>query len=110
MSIMISNMKDHFISLHQDVYATYIVTKYLDYETVKTCTNFYKSTLPSDMIFTKAGASTSDEQVDNLTRELNIHYRACIGSLMYLLYTRVDLKFSVPKLAKFSSNPGKVQS
>ena len=69
---------------------------------------FYKTTLPSDMIFTKEDVSTSDDQVESLTREYNIHYRACIGSLIYLLSTRVDLSFAVHKLAKFSDNPGKV--
>ena len=61
------------------------------------------------MIFTKEDVSTSDEQVERLTREYNIHYRACIGSLIYLLSKRVDLCFAVHKLAKFSANPGKVQ-
>ena len=60
------------------------------------------------MIFTKANASTSDDQVEKLTRESKIHYRACIGSLIYLLSTRVDLSFAVRKLVKFSSSPGKV--
>ena len=35
-------------------------------------------------------------------------YKSCIGSLIYLIYTRVNLSFSVHKLANFSSNPGKV--
>ena len=60
------------------------------------------------MIFTKADASTSDDKVDNLTREFNIHYRACIGSSIYLFSTRVDLSFVVHKLAKFSDNSDKV--
>ena len=60
------------------------------------------------MIFTKEDVSTSDDQVESLTREYNIHYRACVGSLIYLLSTRVDLSFAVHKLAKFSANPGKV--
>ena len=60
------------------------------------------------MIFTKDDASTSDEKVEKLTSEFNIHYRACIGSLIYLLFKRVDLSFTVQKLAKFSSNPGKL--
>ena len=60
------------------------------------------------MVFTKADEFTSDKQVEKLTMEFNIHYRACIGSLIYLLTTRVDLSFAVHKLAKFSSNPGKV--
>ena len=60
------------------------------------------------MIFTKDDTSTSYEKVENLTREFNIHYRACICLLIYLLSTRVELSFSVHKLAKFSANPGKV--
>ena len=42
------------------------------------------------------------------TRQFNIHYRACIISLIYLLSTRVDLSFAVHKFAKFSSNLGKL--
>ena len=60
------------------------------------------------MIFTKADASSSDEQVEKLTRELYIHYRACIGPFIYLLSIILYLKFSVHKLAKCSSNPGKL--
>ena len=60
------------------------------------------------MISTKEDVSTSNEQVDKLTREFKIHYRACIGSLVYLFSTRVDFSFAVHKLAKFSANPGKV--
>ena len=62
------------------------------------------------MIFTKYDTSTSDEQIDKLTGEFNTHYRACIGSLIYLLFTRVELGFAVHKLAKFSENPVKVKS
>ena len=58
------------------------------------------------MICTKDDTYNSDEQVEKLTREFNIHYRACIGSLIYLLYTRVGLSFAVHKLAKFSENSG----
>ena len=39
---------------------------------------------------------------------MNIHYRACIESLIYLLSTIVDLSFAVHKLEKFSSYPGEV--
>ena len=60
------------------------------------------------MIFTKEDVSTSDKQVDKLSREFNIHYRACIGSLIYILSTRVDLSFAVHKLTKVSGSPGEV--
>ena len=107
MSIIISQMNDHSISVDQARYATSIVAKYLDTVTVNTSKKCYNTTLPSDMIFTKAKKYTSAEKVQKLTMEFNIHYRACIGSLIYLLYTRVDLSFAVHKLSKFSSNPGK---
>ena len=60
------------------------------------------------MIFTKENVSTSDEQVEKLTREYNIHYIACICSLIYLLSTRLELSFALHKLSKLSANPGKV--
>ena len=60
------------------------------------------------MIFTKKDVSSSDEQVEKLTREYNIHYRYCIGSLIYLLFTRVYLSVAVHKQSKFSENPGKL--
>ena len=91
-------MRDHSFSVDQARYATSDVAKYLDTATVKTSEIFYKTTLSSDMIFTKADASASNEQVEKLTREFNIHYRAFIRSLTFLLSTRVDLSFSVHKL------------
>ena len=69
--------------------------------------SFYNTTFLF-MIFTKDDVPTSDEQVQKLIRQFNIHYIACIGSLIYLLSTRVDLSFAVQKLAKSSSNTGKV--
>ena len=89
-------------------YATYFVFKYLDTATVKASTNVYKTTFPSDIIFTKSDASNSDKHDEKLTKEFNIHYRACIISLIYFLSTRLDLSFSVHKLATFSLNRGKV--
>ena len=108
MSIIISKMKDHSISIDQARYVTSIVAKYLDTATVKASEKFYNTTLPSDMISTKDDTSTSYEQVQKLTREFNIHYRACIDSLIYLLSTRVYLILVVHKLANFSANRGKV--
>ena len=66
MSIRIYQMRDRSISVDQDRYATSIVVKYLDTATVKASKKFYKTTLPSGMIITKADASTSDEKVVNV--------------------------------------------
>ena len=40
-----------------------LLKKDLDTATVKASTNFHKTTLPSDMIFTEVDTSTIDEQV-----------------------------------------------
>ena len=61
-------MKYPSIYLDQDRYANSVVAKYLDNATVKASTKFHKTTLPYEIIFTKSDSSTSDEQVDNLTR------------------------------------------
>ena len=62
-------MKDNSISVDQARYANSNVTRYLVTSTVKASTKFYKTTLTSDMIFTKADASTSDNKL-----------RSCIGN------------------------------
>ena len=108
MSIIISQMEDHSISIDQASHVTSIVAKYLDAATVMGSKKFYKTTFPSDMIVTKSGASISNEKIYKLTRDFNIKYRPCIWSLMHLLFTKVHLSFSVHKLAKFSSNSGKL--
>ena len=90
-------MKDNSIYVDQAKYVTSIVAKYLDTATVTKSTHFYKKNLPSDMIYIKSDASTSDDKVERLTREFNIHYRACIVSFMYWLSTRAYLSFTVYK-------------
>ena len=69
-------MKYYSVAMDQARCATYIFTKYLDTATVKASTKLYKTTFPADTIFTKTDVSTSDEKVEKLTREFNIHYRA----------------------------------
>ena len=54
--------------MDQARYATSIVAKYLDNDTVMASTKFYKTTLLSDMIFIKADTYNRDEQVKKLTR------------------------------------------
>ena len=68
MSIIISQLKYHSISVDQARYATSIVEKYLDTVTVMVSKKFYKTTFPADMISTKEDVSTSDEQAEKLTR------------------------------------------
>ena len=87
--------------MDQAIYATSIVEKYLDTATVKSSTKFYKTKFPSAIISTKDDTYTSDEHIEKLTREFNIHYRDCIGSFIDLLSTRVVFSFAVHKLSFF---------
>ena len=72
--------------VYQAGYATFNVVKYLDTATFKASKELYKTTLPYDMTFIKADESTSNEKVEKLTREFNIHYIACIVSLIHFFY------------------------
>ena len=53
MSIIISQLKDHYISVDQARYTTSNVAKYLDNATVKVSNKFYKTILPADMLSIK---------------------------------------------------------
>ena len=63
MSIRISQLKYHSISLDQARYAIYVVENYLDTATIKENPKSHKITFPHDIIFNKEDASTNDEQV-----------------------------------------------
>ena len=52
-SISISHIKDHYISVDQARYGTSAVEWYLDTSTIKYSSKFHKTTLPHDIIFTK---------------------------------------------------------
>ena len=73
MSIIISQLEYHSISVDQAIYSTSAVDKHLDISKFKKSAKFYKTTFPSDMIFTKDDVSTSDDSVEKLSREFNIH-------------------------------------
>ena len=94
--------------MDQARYATYAAWKYLDTSPINENSKVHKNNLPHDMVFTKEDDSISDEQFGLLSREYNIHYWDFVGSLIYLLYKKVDLCFAVHNLAKFSSNPDKL--
>ena len=75
MSIRISQLRLYYISLDQARCATFVVAKYLDTSTIKGNPKFHNTTLPKYIILTEEYASNSDEQVEILSRECNIHYR-----------------------------------
>ena len=68
MSISISHMKYHYISVDRARYYTSILAKYMYTSTFNKSTKFEITTLPYDMIFTKYDTSTSYDKVEKFTK------------------------------------------
>ena len=64
--------------MDQAIYAKYIFAKHLETATIKENSNYHKTIILHDMIFTKQDNSATDEQVEIFSRYYNIHYRACV--------------------------------
>ena len=87
MSIRISQMKYHSVSVDQTRYATSIVAKYLDTVTVKVSTQFYKTTFPADMIFTKEDVSfVLNEKIIEVKPCIKEKVRALSSQLSYTIF------------------------
>ena len=52
MSISVSQLKDHYITVDQDRYDTSVVAKYLDTTTIKENPKSHMTNLHHDMVFT----------------------------------------------------------
>jgi len=64
--------------------------------------------LPSGFIPTSDDCATTDAECTELSTGFNIDFAYCVGSLIYLSMTRIDIIYAVNKLAKFTRKPGKV--
>ena len=67
MSICISQLKDHYISVYQARYDTSFVERYPDTLTIKYHSKFNNINLTHDMIFNREDTYTGDEQVEVLS-------------------------------------------
>jgi hypothetical protein len=104
----ISQLSNFDIELDQSRYCQSIVKKYLETAGTKKVLTVHSTPLPSDFIPSVADCSVNETSSQQLAVEYNIDYASCIGSLIYLGMTRVDIIFAVNKLAKFTHKPGKI--
>ena len=107
LSVRIAQDKDFNYTLDQNRYANMILTKYLGKIATNITTTETKRPLPEDFVPSKLDCSKSESEVETLTAEYRIDYASTVGALIYLSHTRVDLAYSVPKLAKFLKYPGR---
>jgi hypothetical protein len=104
----INQMVSYDIELDQSRYCQSIVCKYLDTTGTKKVLCFQTTPLPSDFIPSVADCSVDEDTSNQLAIEYNIDYASCVGSLIYLGMTRVDIMYAINKLAKFTHKPGKM--
>ena len=84
MSIRILQIRDHSISVDQEMYATYVLENYLETDTIKENSKFHRNTVPHNMIFIKKYDSTRNEKAEILYRAYNIQYINVLGQIIYL--------------------------
>lgn len=80
----------------------------MDTAGTKKVMTFHAAPLPSDFIPSVADCSVDEDGSKQLAVEYNIDYASCVGSLIYLGMTKVDIMYAVNKLAKFTHKPGRV--
>jgi hypothetical protein len=70
-----------------------IVTRFLEAAGIKKSNMPHGSILPINYVLTSKDITTSPDELD---------YASCIGSLIYLSYTRPDISVTVNKLVTYS--------
>ncbi len=95
------------MELDQSRYCLSLIKKYLDAAGCKKVVHYHNTPLPLDFIPTLDDCSLDEVAAEHLSVEYNINYASCIGSLIYLTMTRIDITHAVNKLAKFSHRTGK---
>ena len=101
---------DNCISLNQEQHIKNIVSG-LE-KTFKHQFKVKDTPLPYNFVPTTKGSPTTNIQNSEVKLRFgNLHYRSVIGALLYIFCcTRPDIASAADKLAKFSHNPGSIQS
>jgi hypothetical protein len=98
--------KDFNVTMDQSRYAKSIVTRFLEPAGVKKSNISHGSILPASFILTSKDMTETAHESSKMQEDYNLDYASCVGSLIYLSYTRPDITFAVNKLARYSRQPG----
>lgn len=98
--------KDFNVTLDQSSYAKSIVTRFLEPAGVKKNDIPHGRILPPTFILISKDMTETAHESSKMQEDYNLDYASCVGSLIYLSYTRPDISFAVNKLAKYSRQPG----
>jgi hypothetical protein len=82
-----------------------IVTALLESAGVKKNIMPHGSILPINYDLTFKYLTRTPEECSEIQEAYNLEYASCIGSLIYMSYTKPDISFAVNKLKKYSKQP-----
>jgi hypothetical protein len=106
LSTRITQHSNFDVTIDQSRYCLSLVKKYLDSAGCKNNSRYHATPLPIDFVPTSEDNSKSEEDMLKLQSEFKLDFASCVGALIYLALTRVDISHAVNKLAKYTRLPG----
>jgi hypothetical protein len=107
LSTRITQTTDYDIIIDQTRYCKSVLKRYLDSVGHPNNIQPHNTPLPLEFSPTTQDSSATLEDAHQLSTEFNLDYASCIGSLIYLSVTCVDILHAVNKLAKFMQRLGR---
>jgi hypothetical protein len=105
-------LEDFSITLDHSRYVLAMVQRFLPNSPVdgidEATRRKYSAALPNNFIYQRADLSQSQAQVVALEAEFEFRYQVVIGCCIWTLNTLPRMQFSIRKLAKAMSCPGRV--
>ena len=106
-SMKITQLANYDIIVDQTRYLKSILNRFLTTIRMPINKKYHNKPLPDGFVAMKDDMAPSEQESVELQEKHNLDYRALIGCLIYLTYTRADCVYAVNKLAKFCHRPGK---
>jgi transposase InsO family protein len=107
LSTRITQSANFNITLDQSRYCLSIIRRYLDTVGCANVSREHTTPLPLEFVPTADDNSVDEAAAEALSNEFNLDVASCVGALIYLALTRVDISHAVNKMAKYTRRPGK---
>ena len=105
LSMQITQLENKDKIIDQNRYLQSVLQRFLGSVRLPVSSTKHTTPLPRDFVASKDHLCDNAEASKALQEQYNLDFRAFIGCLIYLMYTRVDIVFVVNKLAKFTHCP-----
>ena len=105
-SMKLRQLNNYDIVIDQDRYVQSLLQRFLNTVRMPILDKKTSTPIPTDFVYSKDDLAETEDASKILQRKYNIDFRALIGCLLYLTYTRIDIVYSINKLAKATHRPG----